>query len=227
MKPSLTFPIVTALLLSSLTLAQDTTTTTTTEPSETSTTTGILRPSAGETVTYGSFYTISWSPPPPSPAGPLALEIKGDTADIHWILPNWTSCDGWMLNTQCKKFDVDIPAGSTSFVWNMTDPEIYSIYVGDGEPYRLGLYVDNLGRGAFPDTHAEWYWDVAFTVAEPVTTTTTTSTTTSTATATTTDSEIEGATETDTATDGAGSLRGSAGGNVLIVSVLLMLGLLV
>ncbi|KAL2802761.1 hypothetical protein BJX63DRAFT_99386 [Aspergillus granulosus] len=237
MKCQLAFPILAALLFLS-SLAQETTTSAPTliasesSPPPPQTTGEILRPSPGETVTVGDLYTISWSPPP-LPTGPLALEIKGTNAWIRPILDT-TSCDGYAVNTHCDKFDVEIPAGSTSFVWNMTDPgtDSLGVRVDHGKAYRLGLYVDDLERGQIPNTAAEWYWSVSFTIAEPPETTTMTSTT---ATTTTTASLTAGGTvepstsaeATETATDGAVSLRGFGDWNAIQVAVWSLLGLLV
>lgn len=95
-------------------LAQQASETITPAPSATPSTAGILRPSSGETITVGEPYTIRWTPPP-FDTGPLAIELFGRVNSIHRILPNTTSCDGWLINTQCDKLDVNISSGSTSY----------------------------------------------------------------------------------------------------------------
>ncbi|KAL5343476.1 hypothetical protein BJX70DRAFT_354254 [Aspergillus crustosus] len=104
-------------------LAQETTTIgpITSAPAPGPSTAAILRPSSGEIITIGKPYTISWSPPPP-PGGPLALELHGRVSYLVSITPETTVCDGWLINTECDKFNVSIPSSSTSFVWNLTKP---------------------------------------------------------------------------------------------------------
>ncbi|KAL4877454.1 hypothetical protein BJY04DRAFT_126844 [Aspergillus karnatakaensis] len=173
------------------------------EPTSPSTA-GIIRPSSGETVTVGKPYTISWSDPPP-PAGPLAIELFGDVSLLYSLAPESTGCDGWLINTECDKFNVSIPSGSTSFVWNLSKPYDYWRLLSDEEPYRLGLYVDNLEYAVLPETGAPWYWTVDFTIAsESTTTTTTTRSTRTTETTTSTSTSTESAEETSEAeeTDG-------------------------
>ncbi|KAL3456542.1 hypothetical protein BJX64DRAFT_270544 [Aspergillus heterothallicus] len=103
-------PIFAIALLSSVGVSLAQPPTPTTQP------TGFLHPTPGETVTVGELYTISWSPPPPSPPGPLALEIKGTNAYIRPLLVNRTiGCDGYMANTHCDKFNMGIEEGETEF----------------------------------------------------------------------------------------------------------------
>ena len=106
-------------------LAQQASETITPAPSATPSTAGILRPSSGETITVGEPYTIRWTPPP-FDTGALAIELFGRVNSIYRILPNTTSCDGWLINTQCDKLDVNISSGSTSYG---TDSHKLSLYM--------------------------------------------------------------------------------------------------
>ncbi|OJJ01176.1 hypothetical protein ASPVEDRAFT_40732 [Aspergillus versicolor CBS 583.65] len=193
--------IVYLILLASA-IAQQTSETITTAPA--TPTAGILRPSSGETITVGQPYTVRWTPPPPE-AGPLAIELFGWVNRISQILPNTTSCDGWLINTQCDKLDVNISSGSTSYVWDLSKPDDDDRYRLPYEEMslRMGIYEDNLSRGDLPRADAPWYLSASFALARETTTRTASTTTTTTASTTTTSTGPE-------ATDGADSSDDSA-----------------
>ncbi|KAL4950122.1 hypothetical protein BDW69DRAFT_202367 [Aspergillus filifer] len=206
-----------AFLYATGALAQTSTSAASSGPSPAPTAATILRPSTGEKITVGAPYTIFWSQPPAN-SGPLAIELFGNVGALWSLGPNDTTCDGWLMNTECDKFDVDIPAGSTSYVWNLSAPYETWRLLYDELPFTLGLYEDNLERGELPEEDAKWYWSVEFTLADETsssTRTTTTRTTTASSendsvTSVTLTAEPEG-TETDgadaaTPTDGASAL---------------------
>ncbi|KAL4800361.1 hypothetical protein BDV19DRAFT_352860 [Aspergillus venezuelensis] len=202
-------------------LAQTSTNTAFLEPSPAPTSAAILRPSAGETITVGAPYTISWSPPPAN-SGPLAIELLGKVGALWRVGPNDTTCDGWLINTECDKFDVDIPGGSTSYVWNLSAPYENWQLLYDELPFTMGLYEDSLERGELPKSDAGWYWSVEFTLAEGESSTTTTRSTTtrSTSTSTTTATSTAGPDGTEmedgsTTTGDAGDATPTDGGNIL------------
>ncbi|KAL4872429.1 hypothetical protein BDV12DRAFT_193521 [Aspergillus spectabilis] len=173
----LTF-LLSCLYAASIQAQQTTTGTVTPPPVPEPSTLAILRPSGGETITVGEPYTISWSDPPP-PEGPLAIELFGRVNSIYRLLPETTSCDGWLINTECDKLNVSIPSGSTSYVWNLTAPYGFTGFVQDELSFHLGLYVDDLECGVLPETAAPWYWSAEFVLTYTSTTTkiTTTKTT--------------------------------------------------
>ncbi|KAL4969613.1 uncharacterized protein BDV14DRAFT_195876 [Aspergillus stella-maris] len=206
-------------LYGSRALAQTSTNTASPEPSPAPTSAAIVRPSSGETITVGAPYTISWSPPPAS-SGPLAIELFGKVGALWRLGPNDTTCDGWLINTECDKFDVDIPAGSTSYVWNLSAPYENWQLLYDELPFTMGLYEDSLERGELPESDAEWYWSVEFMLAEGKSSTTTTrSTTTSSTTGTTATSTAEPdgteAEDGSSTTDDSGDAVPTDGGCVL------------
>ena len=95
-------------------LAQQTSETITPAPSATPSTAGIIRPSSGEIITVGKPYTVRWTPLPPE-SDPLAIELFGNVGGIYPLLPNTTTCAGWLINTKCDKLDVNISSGATSY----------------------------------------------------------------------------------------------------------------
>ncbi|KAL4943032.1 hypothetical protein BDV06DRAFT_221641 [Aspergillus oleicola] len=169
------------------------------------TTAAILRPSPGETIILGAPYTISWVPSPPN-SGPLVVELFGNVGAIHGLGPNDISCDRWLINTECDKFDVDIPGGSTSYVWNLSKPYDYWRLLYDELPFTLGIYEDNLEYGELPETDAEWYWSEELTLAAEGTSTTSTTTRSGTTTTSTTtdtpDSTLMASSTTNSEIDG-------------------------
>lgn len=75
--------------------------------------TTLLRPSANETITAGHPYTIRW--PKSTASGNLAIEVRSYAGRIDTFVPNSTTCDGWLINTECDKFNLSLPDGSTSY----------------------------------------------------------------------------------------------------------------
>ncbi|KAL2818743.1 hypothetical protein BDW59DRAFT_165402 [Aspergillus cavernicola] len=179
--PLLHFRLLSCLFIVSV-QAQDTITS---APAPGPSTPAILRPSSGETVTVGEPYTISWTPPPP-PDAPLAIELFGKVGYISGILPETTSCDGWLINTECDKFNITIPSGATSYVWNVTPPYDHFWTSSTAMSFRLGVYPDILEYAELPETEAPWYMRAEFVLTQVTTTSTTRSTSTSTSMTTTT-----------------------------------------
>ncbi|KAL4884573.1 hypothetical protein BJY04DRAFT_215036 [Aspergillus karnatakaensis] len=146
----------------SIAIAQtDPGTTTTTQPPGPPPTTApsapaIIRPSSGEVVQLTGFYTLSWTPPVPD-TEPLELEFFGNIRKIPVALqPPTTMCKGWIVNTECMRFNMSIPAGSTSF--GAPDYEYFGLSDVD---LRMGVYVVPAREvNYFPETDSPWYQSV-------------------------------------------------------------------
>jgi hypothetical protein len=82
----------------------------------TATAPALLRPSSGEIIRINQIYTVEWTPPPP---GPLAIEVSGNrnghVGQIHSLLPDTWTCTGYIINTECRKLNITIPEGATSY----------------------------------------------------------------------------------------------------------------
>ncbi|PGH10754.1 hypothetical protein AJ80_07404 [Polytolypa hystricis UAMH7299] len=77
----------------------------------------ILRPSAGETVTGGQPYTVTWSPAPPLPQ-PLMVELEISGPAFSYLYNSSYECNGWLVNPRCGKIALNIPSGTT-WVWDV------------------------------------------------------------------------------------------------------------
>lgn len=73
---------------------------------------GVIHPSAGETVLYGSSYKIEWEP----------LDAPGSVSIELWDDDEWAwgsafkgdsgarvGCDGWLVNSYCAKIASSVP----------------------------------------------------------------------------------------------------------------------
>jgi len=90
-----------------------------------------LRPSAGEILTAGSTYTVSWS----SPAGSLVnINLNGGAASEFGEL-----CKGWIINSKCGSLALDLP-NSGSFVWKLATPDDSLDFGPNGIRYWLSMW---------------------------------------------------------------------------------------
>ncbi|KAH6982576.1 hypothetical protein EDB80DRAFT_735936 [Ilyonectria destructans] len=118
----------------------------------------ILHPSQGETIVYGSQYTIQWRPP--AIPGSISIELWDDDEEFEANSFNSNmsyGCDGWLVNSQCGKIATNV-SNSGNHVWNVSSPfnDLYQTLSGNFS-YYLAIYIQQSDHDVLPSKNSPWY----------------------------------------------------------------------
>ncbi|KAH7119311.1 hypothetical protein EDB81DRAFT_766905 [Dactylonectria macrodidyma] len=115
----------------------------------------ILHPTQGETIVYGSQYTIQWTPP--AIPGSISMEVWDD--DQEFLANTFNSnitygCDGWLVNSQCGKIATNV-SNSGHYVWNVSSPynDLYQTLSGNFS-YYLAIYIQQSDDDVLPSKYS-------------------------------------------------------------------------
>ncbi|KAH7108944.1 hypothetical protein EDB81DRAFT_863372 [Dactylonectria macrodidyma] len=118
----------------------------------------ILHPTQGETIVYGSQYTIQWTPP--AIPGSISMELWDDDQE-DWASSfnsNMTyACDGWLVNSQCGKIATNV-SNSGHHVWNVSSTldVLYQTLSGNLS-YYLAIYIQQSDHEVLSSKYSPWY----------------------------------------------------------------------
>ncbi|PMD55588.1 uncharacterized protein K444DRAFT_616628 [Hyaloscypha bicolor E] len=125
----------------------------------------VLHPTQGETIVYGSQYTIQWTPP--AIPGSISIELWDDdewswastfnTGDYNITEPgSLVGCDGWIVNSQCGKIARSVP-NNGSYVWNISSPIIGYQTLSGKFTYHMAIYIQQSDYFALPSKNSSWH----------------------------------------------------------------------